>query len=165
MQVLAGVAMSEFRIKSSETEATLLFSGIRGDYFTVTLSSGPVNATRDVWAYTDAYGLAGLFEWLASQSKPWSKTEGWESIEGELKIYVNCSTLGEITFDVEMNHFGVAEEWRVSSQIKSEFGQLQAWQVGLGRSLVLRPANPAKHRDCFSVEASPPLQSCACWRR
>ena len=26
-------------------------------------------------------------------------------------------------------------------------------------------ANQAKHIDGFSVAASPPLQSCACWRR
>jgi hypothetical protein len=25
--------------------------------------------------------------------------------------------------------------------------------------------NKAKHSDSFSVAASPPLQSCACWRR
>lgn len=116
--------MSEFRIESSETEATLLFTGIRGDYFTVVLSSGPVNASRDVWAYTDAYLLADLFEWMAAQTKPWSGTEGWESIEGEFKIYASCSTLGAVTFDIEMNHLGIAEEWRLKGQIKSEFGQL-----------------------------------------
>jgi len=116
--------MSEFQIRSSETEATLLFSDISGDYFTVALTSGPVNASRDVWAYTDAHGLADLFEWMASQSRPWGGTEGWESIEGEFKIYASCSALGVITFDTELNHQGIAEEWRVTSQIKSEFGQL-----------------------------------------
>lgn len=120
---LAGVAMSDFQIRSSETEATLLFSGIRGDYFTVVLS-GPVNASRDVWAYTDSHGLADLFEWMASQSKPWNGSEGWESIEGELKIYASCTILGAVTFDIEMKHLGIAEEWRVVTQIKSEFGQL-----------------------------------------
>ncbi|SDT09687.1 hypothetical protein SAMN05216421_2890 [Halopseudomonas xinjiangensis] len=116
--------MSEFQIESSDTEATLLFSGIRGDYFTVALSSGPVNARRDVWAYTDAHGLADLFEWMALQSKPWSGTEGWESLEGEFNIYASCCALGAVTFDIEMSHLGIVEEWRVTSRIKSEFGQL-----------------------------------------
>ena len=70
--------MSDFQIRSSETEATLLFSGIRGDYFTVVLS-GPVNASRDVWAYTDSHGLADLFEWMASQS-----SRGMEAKVGSL---------------------------------------------------------------------------------
>lgn len=50
--------MSEFRVRSSESEAVLRFAGIRGDYFTVALTSGPVYARRDVWTYTDAHGLA-----------------------------------------------------------------------------------------------------------
>lgn len=106
--------MSDFRIESSETDATLLFTWIRGDYFTVCLSSGPVNASRDVWAYTDEHGLADLFEWMASQSKPWGAAEGWESIEGKFKIYASCSTLGTVTFDIQMNHLGVSEEWGVN---------------------------------------------------
>lgn len=121
--------MTEFRIVSSETKATLLFTGIKGDYFRVALESGPVNASRDVWAYTDAHGLADLFEWMASQSKPWSGTEGWESIEGEFKVYASCSVLGAVTFNIELNHLGIAEEWRVASRIKSEFGQLPSLAI------------------------------------
>lgn len=121
--------MSEFRVRSSESEAVLRFSGIRGDYFTVALTSGPVSASRDVWAYTDAHGLADLFDWMASQSKPWSGTEGWESIEGEFKIYASCSVLGAVIFDIEMTHLGIDEEWRVSSQIRTEFGQLPSLAI------------------------------------
>ena len=116
--------MKEFLIKSSETEATLLFSEIQGDYFVVALSSAAVSARREVWAYTDSHGLASLFEWMASQSKPWSKTEVWESLEGEFKLCASCSSVGVVTFDIEMNHMGCAEEWRIKSQLKSEFGQL-----------------------------------------
>lgn len=116
--------MSEFRVRSSESEAVLRFAGIRGDYFTVALTSGPVYASRDVWTYTDAHGLADFFEWMASQGKPWSGTEGWESIEGEFKIYASCSLLGTVAFDIEINHLGIAEEWQIASQIKTEFGQL-----------------------------------------
>src|SRR5690606_41495342 len=115
--------MSDFQIRSSETEATLLFSGIRGDYFTVVLS-GPVNASRDVWAYTDSHGLADLFAWMASQSKPWNGSEGWESIEGGLKISASCTMLGAVTFDIEMKHLGIAEEWRGFTQIQSGIGQV-----------------------------------------
>lgn len=116
--------MQEFRVQSSETEAELLFFGVNGDNFSVAFSSGTVNCQREVWAYTDAYGLADLFEWMASQSKPWKTSEGWESIEGEFKLYASCNVRGNITFDLELNHLGCTEEWRVKSQLKSEFGQL-----------------------------------------
>ncbi|MHA3025495.1 DUF6228 family protein [Chromohalobacter israelensis] len=101
----------------------MLFSGIRGDYFTIVLL-GPVSANRNVWAYTDAHGLADLFEWMASKSKPWRGSEGWESIEGEFKFYASCSALGAVTFDIEINHPGIAEAWRVTTKIKTDFGQL-----------------------------------------
>jgi len=77
-----------------------------------------------VWAYTDAHGVADLFEWMASQDKPWGKARGWESIEGEFKLIASCNLRGKVTLDLEMNHMGCAEEWRVQTQIKFEFGQL-----------------------------------------
>lgn len=116
--------MHEFRVKSSETNAELLFFGISGDYFSVEFSSDSVTCQRAVWAYTDAHGLADLFEWMASQGKPWEQAEGWESIEGEFKLYASCNLRGNVTFDIEMNCLGCAEEWRVKLQLKSEFGQL-----------------------------------------
>lgn len=116
--------MQEFRVQSSETEAELIFFGVNGDNFSVAFSSGTVNCQREVWAYTDAHGLADLFEWMASQSKPWRTLEGWESIEGEFKFYVSCNARGNIIFDMEMNHLGGVEEWRVKTQLKSEFGLL-----------------------------------------
>jgi len=117
---------AEFRIKSSHTDLELILSDIKGDYFIARISSKHMKITREVWAYADAYGFAELFEWLASQEKPWNEKQSWESLEGEFKFSAMCSSLGVITFEVEFNHYGCAEEWQAKTQLSSEFGQLPA---------------------------------------
>ena len=97
---------------------------MKGDYFVAQIESSHLNVTREVWAYTDAHGFADLFEWLASQKKPWNEKQSWESLEGEFKFSSTCSSLGTITFEVELQHQGCAEEWQIKTQISSEFGQL-----------------------------------------
>ena len=79
---------------------------------------------REVWAYTDAYGFADLMEHLASYEKPWLGAKSWESIEGEFKFSATCSKLGQVTFELELSHYGCAEEWLLKIQINSELGQL-----------------------------------------
>jgi len=119
--------MSTFKIQSARTDMKMAFSSIEGDYFTVRLISDRVSATRKVWGYTDSYLLADLFEWLASQERPWADRQSWESLEGELKVSAACSSLGAVTFEVELSEYGTAEEWHVSTQICAEFGQLPAY--------------------------------------
>ena len=114
----------ELKLKSSDTDLEISFTNINGDNFTVQIISSNLNVKREVWAYTDAHGLAELFEWLANQKKPWGKKEKWESLEGEFTFSASCSSLGTVTFEIELNHYGCAEEWLVKTQISSEFGQL-----------------------------------------
>lgn len=118
--------MTEFRIKSSDSDLELILKDIKGDYFVAQIISGHLNVRREVWAYTDAHGLADLFEWLASQNRPWSDKQFWESLEGEFRFSATCSSLGKITFEVEFNHYSCAEEWLVKTKISSELGQLPA---------------------------------------
>lgn len=116
--------MNEFTIKSSDSDLKLVLSDIEGDYFNAQISSSHINAKRKVYAYTDAYGFANLFEYLASQTKPWDGKESWSSLEQEFEFTASCSTLGTVTFTIELSHYGCVEEWSVKTEIKSEFGQL-----------------------------------------
>ena len=116
--------MTKFQIKSSDTDLMLILSDINGDYFKAQLVSSRLNAMREVWAYTDAYGFADLLEQLASREKPWEGEEIWQSIEGEFKFSASCNHVGKVKFRVELNHIGHAEEWEAKTEINSEFGQL-----------------------------------------
>ena len=116
--------MNEFRIKSSDTDLALILSDINGDYFKAKLVSAHLNAMREVWAYTDAYGFADLLEYLASKEKPWEGEETWQSIEGEFKLSASCDHVGKIKFRINLNHLGHTEEWEAKTEINSEFGQL-----------------------------------------
>jgi hypothetical protein len=116
--------MDEFRIKSCSSDIELLLSQIQNDYFVAEIASSHMKAVRKVWAYTDSYDFADLVEWMASQDRPWEGTQYWESWGGEFKFSCECNSLGQVTFEIELNHFGVAEEWSVKTQILSEFGHL-----------------------------------------
>jgi hypothetical protein len=116
--------MSEFKIKSVVSDLELVLDDVKGDYFKARIISSHINAVRDVYVYTDAYGILNLMELLASYDKPWSGKKRWEAIEGEFKISATCTKLGKVTFEVELSHCDCAEEWLVTTQINSEFGQL-----------------------------------------
>ena len=116
--------MDEFRIKSCSSEIELLLSQKQNDYFVAEIISSHMKAVRKVWAYTDSYSFADLMEWMAVQDRPWEDTQYWESWEGEFKLSSTCNSLGQVTFEIELNHFGAAEEWLIKTQIFSEFGYL-----------------------------------------
>ena len=116
--------MSEFRIKSSDSDLELILSDIQGDYFKARIASKHLNTIREVWAYTDAYGFADMMKILSSYEKPWTDIKRWESIEGEFKISAACNRLGKVTFEIELSNYGGAEEWAVKTQLNSELGQL-----------------------------------------
>lgn len=118
--------MSEFIIKSSTSDLALVLSDIKGDYFKASLQSSHLNAIREVYAYTDAYGFADLIEFLASQKQPWKGEEGWESLEGEFKLTATCSVLGKVTFKIILSErTGGDEEWLVETGLAYELGQLE----------------------------------------
>ena len=113
-----------FSISSTSSSRKLIFSGLNGEYFRVELT-GDVSATTNVWAYTDANNLNGLFQELGRLEKPWQGEKGWQSIEGEFSIAASCSALGEVMFKIQIaGSEGAPEEWRVSAGLATEFGQL-----------------------------------------
>lgn len=115
-----------FQIKSTETDALLEFSDLSGDFFKVSLHSTSHSAVREVYAYTDAEGIARLFQEAASEWRGWSGTKCWESLEGEFKIELKADKTGHITINVDINHdCGNSEPWRLKSCIMIEAGQLE----------------------------------------
>jgi Family of unknown function (DUF6228) len=116
--------MDEFRIKSCSSDTELLFTHTNSDYFVAEIASSHIKAVREIWAYTDSYSFADLIEWMASQEHPWKGAQYWESLEGEFKFSATCNSLGQVTFEVGLNHCGITEEWSIKTQICSEFGSL-----------------------------------------
>jgi Family of unknown function (DUF6228) len=115
---------TEFRIKSSDSDLELVFSDIHSDYFNVSIKSIRISATCEVYGYSDAYGFAGLFEFLAAQIQPWKGEETWISLEGEFEFSATCSNLGQITFAVTLSDNRCAEPWQMNTEISQEMGQL-----------------------------------------
>lgn len=114
-----------FSIQSSSSDRELVFLAPQGDYFTVELRGTELQACRGVYAYTDSQGLAALFERLASHDRPWSGTEGWESLEAEFSLTARCTPLGVVTFAISIHGLpGVPEAWKLTAQLTSEMGQL-----------------------------------------
>lgn len=113
-----------FSIHSTESGSILTFDKVQGDYFSVCFSSSALSVKRGVLAYTDAHGLANLFEYLASHEFPWLTSEKWESIEGEFSLNATCSSRGIVNFKVCISDFGNEEPWRFEGNIRTEFGQL-----------------------------------------
>jgi hypothetical protein len=99
----------EFRIKSSDSDLALIFSNNRGDYFNTSIESCCISSTCEVWGYTDAYGFADLFEFLAAQAQPWQGEERWISLEGEFEFLARCSNFGQLTFTITLSNNRCAE--------------------------------------------------------
>jgi len=119
------VSTSRFSIKSNTSDRELVFLDPQRDYFVAELRGASLQATRRVYAYTDAKGLSRLFLRLAAYERPWTTVERWESLEGEFAIGAACSVLGQVSFSVRIRDLlGGPEEWEVSARIVSELGQL-----------------------------------------
>jgi len=116
---------SSFSIKSNTSDRELVFLAPRPDHFVVELRGAGVCVTREVYAYTDADGLASLFSKLAASERPWKGTEGWESLEGEFSLSAACSAQGHVSFAIRIrDSFGGLEEWQVEACLLTELGQL-----------------------------------------
>ena len=113
-----------FTIKSNESDLTVNFSDRVGDSFLVQLSSSNLTVTRGVSVYMDPSGIANFLEWISQQEKPWVEEVGWESLEGEFKIFAACSSLGAVTFRFMISNVYGGEDWEVETLLQSDLGQI-----------------------------------------
>lgn len=116
--------MSEFIIKSNDSDLLLRLSDIKDDFFTAEIISNRLTAKISVYGYCPhSYSFADFFERLASQDKPWETEQCWESLEGEFKLAATCSSLGAVIFTVNFNQNG-GEDWNIETEIRSDLGQI-----------------------------------------
>ena len=113
-------------IHSTASRRELVFSQHKNDYLHVELKGLEVSASAAVWAYTDADGINDLFQELGGLEVPWQGERSWISIEGDFSLFATCTSLGSVTFRVEIRGSqGAPEEWRVNAGLVVEFGQLE----------------------------------------
>ncbi|SUI63268.1 DUF6228 family protein [Shewanella baltica] len=114
----------EFSIDSSISNNSLKFSSLESEYVTVQLT-GVVTATARVCTYTDELGILNWLKKLASLKSPWKSAIEWKSLEDQFSISTTCSSLGEVRFSFQLRDMhGHPEEWKVTSSIVTDFGQL-----------------------------------------
>jgi hypothetical protein len=102
-----------------------VFSQYDGESVHIELKGFEVSANINIWIYTDANGLNKFFQELSCFQKPWQDRRVWTSIEGDFVFSATCSSLGSITFYVELRGLqGAPEEWRIEAGVVAEFGQL-----------------------------------------
>ena len=118
--------MNTLRIKSSNSDTAIEFAERKGDYFRVSILGRAHSATRDVYAYTDADGLARLFTEAAHDWKGWKEPKIWESLEGELRGALTHDGKGEVTLKVDINaDQGGTDPWRHHAALSIDAGQLE----------------------------------------
>ena len=118
--------MSEqFSIKSNHSDREVVFARNEGEYFWVKLKGGITTEIR-VYGYAPHnYDLADWFEKLGANKSPWPNELSWESLEGEFKISVNCTSLGHVHFVFSFRDLlGAYEESRIETGLETELGQL-----------------------------------------
>ena len=118
-------------IHSSNSSRTLRIHAPVASYVTVAMEGHEISGVVQVWAETgEVEGLAKFFGELGSLDAPWKSARAWESIEGDFKMSATCSSLGAVTFLVNMSGLlGAAEEWHLHAGIGTEFGQLSRLAV------------------------------------
>lgn len=119
--------MNILRLKSSNSETAIEFTDRKGDCFRVSRQGRDHSAIRDVYAHTDAEGLARLFGEAARDWKGWKEPKTWESLEGELRITLTHDGKGSVTFKVEIEaDQGGADPWRHQAVLGLDAGQLES---------------------------------------
>lgn len=89
---------------------------LRADYFTVELRGSGITAVRDVYSYREAPALVDMLARIAAHMRPWSDTERWEFLEGELSLAAVCLPLGQVAFSITVSELlGGPEDWPVSA--------------------------------------------------
>ena len=118
--------MDTFTIKSSETDASLVFSQRDGDDFVVEFQSMQLQVIQPVCGYTDPHGVARLFQEAAAHAKPWRGQLCYQSLEQEFSLSATCSPLGAVSLVVGFARVGTRAEWLATATLQVEFGQLSA---------------------------------------
>ena len=120
----ANTKADQFILRSTQSDLRLEITNLRGEYLTARLESRYLSAGVDVCTYTDSHGLLNMLERLTRYERPWKDEEVWEGIERDLVIGARCSSLGAVTFRIELRQFRGEEDWRLTTELVTEMGML-----------------------------------------
>jgi Family of unknown function (DUF6228) len=113
-------------IHSTSSNRELRISRGDGGYFVVEIVGHRVTALTEVWTDDDAAHLGRFFVDLGNTERPWKSVREWQSLEGDLRFSVTCTSLGNVTFNICLSGMpGAPEEWSVRVGLDTELGQLQ----------------------------------------
>lgn len=114
-------------IRSCSSNRELRITYTSDSHLVAELVGFSVSARLEVWLETgDAAGLQAFLVDLGKQGQPWSGTREWESIEGDFRLSVTCTALGNVIFNLTLRGLqGATEEWALTAGIDYELGQLE----------------------------------------
>jgi hypothetical protein len=113
------------RITSANSDAAIEFSELQGDYFRVAIIAHNHSASRRVYAYTDASGIAGLFADAAREWRGWEGSKMWCTIEGELQLDLTSDRRGHVMLHIRLSSdAGGVDAWQHDANLGIEAGQL-----------------------------------------
>lgn len=116
--------METFTVKSTESNARLIFSRRVGEDFLVEFQSEQLTVAQPVCGYTDPYGVLRLFQEAAAHLKPWQGQISYRSLEQEFALSASCSSLGHVLLNATFLRVGCKEEWSATASVQTEMGQL-----------------------------------------
>tara|TARA_R110001606_G_scaffold388677_1_gene554207 strand:+ start:341 stop:730 length:390 start_codon:yes stop_codon:yes gene_type:complete len=112
-----------FEICSSSSTRRFVFSDLSKDKFRFELE-GDIYAAVDVWSIDGFTTILELFKGCASLDRPWVGSKSWGAIEGDLELFITCTSLGKVHILAKLSRAGIAEEWSAQVMLETEFGQL-----------------------------------------
>ncbi len=127
---LKGLGINMLSIHSTSSGRELCIRRGHDGYFLAELQGHHVTALAEVWIDDDPQSLGRFLSELGDLDHPWVGQREWSSLEGDLVFAITCTSLGAVTFNVQLAGFtGAPEEWHVAVGIETEFGQLT--RIGL----------------------------------
>lgn len=114
-------------IESSNSDAKLEISHLKGERFTVSINSITHSASMHISTDSHLYGLVRLFRDAASDWRGWSGEKYWESLEGDFRLGLISDSLGHVRLKVMMlSDSGNPDPWRLTAELGIEAGQLES---------------------------------------
>ena len=118
--------VSTLTVSSTQSDRKLVFSNFNGENFDLDLT-GTVQCSVSVYGYAPhSENISEWFKQLTAERKPWQGDMRWSSLETEFEISANCTSLGQVCFEVNLwLNVGAEEESQIKTFIVSELGQLE----------------------------------------
>jgi Family of unknown function (DUF6228) len=123
-------------IKSARDGTTLEFFDRTANHYKVSLKGSQFHGDAPVYAFEPVSHLAGFFNDLAVHWRGWSGKKEWGSLEGELSLTATSDSTGHISLSVHLRPGPDPLDWRLSTVLLVEAGQLEQIAFQIERFMV-----------------------------